>query len=67
MNRTGNTGGPPTYTIRPATVPNTTRPIITMNQSTMPRIQLASGNVPTPTFTMTVNAPTPSLKRKADD
>ena len=38
-----------------------------MNQSTMPRIQLASGNVPTPTFTMTVNAPTPSLKRKADD
>ena len=59
--------GNPTYTIRPSGQTNTNRPPITMNQSTMPRLQLNSGNVATPTFTMTVNATTPSVKRKADD
>lgn len=59
--------GNPTYTIRPSGQTNTNRPPITMNQSTMPRLQLNTGNVATPTFTMTVNATTPSVKRKADD
>jgi len=68
-NLTSGSSGAPTYTIRTSGQNNPTRPIITMNQSTMPKIQLSSGaNLATPTFTMTVNAPTTqSVKRKADD
>ena len=35
--------GTPTYTIRPSGQTNTNRPPITMNQSTMPRLQLNTG------------------------
>ena len=58
-----------TYTIIPGgQVPTSqTRPVFTMNQTVMPRIQIQPGAATAPTFTMTVNSSSHAAKRKMDE